>query len=325
MAESQPLVSIVTPVYNGESFIRKSIESVLNQTYQNWDYLIQDNCCTDGTPEILEEFRNFDPRIRIERNSELLPANANWNLAFSKISEKSKFAQMLHADDSLHPDCLSLKVDLALQHPSIGMVGSLTEGGEKIWGEGLDTNLQLFKGHEIARDTLLSKVYPFLTPSVLLLRSDIVRARKPFYGDLIHSDVSACYDILQEWDFGMTHEVLSYVSFPEDNITARVAKPLNRLLITNLDLLLTYGPEFLNQQELDGAVSGRLRHYYRFLAQSLLEGRNTEFWDFHRQSMQEMSQPINRIRLYQNLISECISHPKASLWRLKQRLHPRAV
>ena len=127
MTAEQPLVSIVTPVYNGGSFIRESIESVFAQSYANWDLMIQDNCSTDETPDVLEEYRGIDPRIRIERNDELLPANANWNLAFSKISAESVYAQMLHADDMLHPDCLVKKVALAQQYPRMGIIASLAD------------------------------------------------------------------------------------------------------------------------------------------------------------------------------------------------------
>ena len=53
----QPLVNVVTPVYNGAEFIRECIESVLAQTYSNWEYIIVDNCSTDGTPDIAREYQ----------------------------------------------------------------------------------------------------------------------------------------------------------------------------------------------------------------------------------------------------------------------------
>jgi len=51
-----PLVSIVTPVYNGEPYLAECIESVLAQTYPNWEYIIQNNCSTDRTLEIASEY-----------------------------------------------------------------------------------------------------------------------------------------------------------------------------------------------------------------------------------------------------------------------------
>jgi glycosyltransferase involved in cell wall biosynthesis len=68
----QPLVSVVTPVYNGVDYIAECIESVLNQTYGNWEYLIVDNCSTDGTLEIAQGYENRDPRLRVVTASEFV-------------------------------------------------------------------------------------------------------------------------------------------------------------------------------------------------------------------------------------------------------------
>jgi glycosyltransferase involved in cell wall biosynthesis len=51
---AQPLVSVVTPVYNGAEYLRQCIESVLAQSYENWDYLIVNNCSKDRTLEIAQ-------------------------------------------------------------------------------------------------------------------------------------------------------------------------------------------------------------------------------------------------------------------------------
>src|SRR5882724_7298074 len=66
---SQPLISVVTPVYNGAEHLAECIESVLAQTYQNWDYTIVDNCSTDGSVEIARRYAAKDRRIRFGRIS----------------------------------------------------------------------------------------------------------------------------------------------------------------------------------------------------------------------------------------------------------------
>ena len=76
-----PLVSIVTPVYNGESYLAECIESVCAQTYSNWEYVIVDNRSTDRTREIAENYAGKDPRIRVHVNETFLPLMQNWNHA----------------------------------------------------------------------------------------------------------------------------------------------------------------------------------------------------------------------------------------------------
>ena len=69
-ATLQPLVSIVTPVYNGAQYLPECIESILAQTYQNWDYTIINNCSTDETMDIARRYAARDSRIRIHENRE---------------------------------------------------------------------------------------------------------------------------------------------------------------------------------------------------------------------------------------------------------------
>ena len=61
----QPLVSVVTPVYNEEKNLAECIESVLAQTYPNWEYVIVNNCSTDRSLQIAESYAAQDKRIRV--------------------------------------------------------------------------------------------------------------------------------------------------------------------------------------------------------------------------------------------------------------------
>lgn len=78
-----PLVSIVLPVYNGEEYMRISIESCLAQTYQNWELLIVDDCSKDSTPDIAKEYEQKDARIHYYKNETNLRLPRNLNRGFS--------------------------------------------------------------------------------------------------------------------------------------------------------------------------------------------------------------------------------------------------
>jgi len=92
-----PLVSIITPSFNSEKFIAETIQSVRNQTYQNWEMIIVDDCSTDQTVSIIQEIANEDKRIKLfqlEKNSGTGVAR---NTALNKTS--GKFIAFLDSDD----------------------------------------------------------------------------------------------------------------------------------------------------------------------------------------------------------------------------------
>src|SRR5947209_4731653 len=129
---SEPLVSVVIPVYNGADYLRECIESVLAQTYRNWDCTIVDNCSTDSTPAIANEYAEKDRRVKVARNQRLLPIIENHNHTIRQISAVSKYCKMLFADDWLYPSCIEQMVSLAEKHKPVGLVGGYTMDGKSV-------------------------------------------------------------------------------------------------------------------------------------------------------------------------------------------------
>jgi glycosyltransferase involved in cell wall biosynthesis len=75
----EPLVSIVTPVFNGAKYLSECIESALHQTYRNWDYTVIDNCSTDESLIIAQKYAARDARIRVVTNGRFLSILENHN------------------------------------------------------------------------------------------------------------------------------------------------------------------------------------------------------------------------------------------------------
>ncbi len=98
------LISIITPAYNAEKFIGSTIESVLLQTYQNWEMIIVDDCSTDNTVKVVEEYCNIDSRIRIIKHSKNQGVAAARNTALSKA--KGEYIAFLDSDDIWMPQKL---------------------------------------------------------------------------------------------------------------------------------------------------------------------------------------------------------------------------
>lgn len=102
-------VSIITPTYNSHQFIEATIQSILNQTYTNWELLITDDCSTDGTWELLQKYQRQDERIKIfklKRNSG--PGIARNN---SIKHAQGRFIAFCDSDDQWKPEKLEKQVE----------------------------------------------------------------------------------------------------------------------------------------------------------------------------------------------------------------------
>ena len=65
----KPAVTVITPVFNGEAYIKETIDSVINQSLSDFEYIIIDDCSTDATPEIIKKYAKQDSRITVVRNN----------------------------------------------------------------------------------------------------------------------------------------------------------------------------------------------------------------------------------------------------------------
>jgi len=112
------LISIVTPTYNSELCISKTIASVINQTYKNWEMLIVDDGSTDKSIEIIKKRAINEPRIKFfQRISEPKGANTCRNLGLEKAS--GSYVIFLDSDDELLPECLANRFTTIQSQPNI--------------------------------------------------------------------------------------------------------------------------------------------------------------------------------------------------------------
>lgn len=313
----QPLVSIVTPVYNGENFIEECIQSVCNQTYQNWEYILVNNCSTDKTPEIAKKYTAKDDRIRLINTTKLLPLISNHNYALQQISSAGKYCKMVHADDILFPSCVESMVASAESHPTAGIVGSYSLWGKKIVSDGIPLNTTFFTGTKLSRLNLLDEIYCFWSPSALMIRSDLIRRRRNFYnGDHLYSDVEACYEILQAADFAFVHQVLTFIRSHDQSATKTITETFGTTILSNMDLYLKYGPVYLSKEEFNAHLQIKMKKYYRFLANSLFNLREKDFWHYHKEACQKIGIPFNQSKLIKTSILLFLGHPLVTIRKL---------
>jgi len=314
----QPLVSVITPVYNGEEFLAECIESVLAQTYQNWDYTIVNNRSTDRTLEIAKSYAAKDSRIRIHDNRDFLPIIRNHNHAIRQISPESKYCKVVLADDWLFPECLMKMVTLAEAHPTVGLVGAygLHGDGVHVLWRGLPFPRTIVTGREVSRLRLLQGRYVFGAPTATLVRSHFVRKENNFYDEYnLHADSTVCFRILQESDFGFVHQLLTFTRIQGESNTT-FSERMNSIQLSFLTELIQYGPACLDKKEYEDRLEVRLREYYQVLAEGLLQMRGKSYFEFHKNWLHNLGIPLSWSRLSRGFgmaVWNGMSHPVAAV------------
>jgi glycosyltransferase involved in cell wall biosynthesis len=134
MRETTPVVSLGMPVFNGQRYLATAIESVLAQSFRDFELLICDNASTDATEGICRAFADADPRVRYFRNPENLGAHPNFNRAFELAA--GRYFKWASHDDALQPGYLQACVDAMEQNTDAVLCQSdidyIDEGGNSI-------------------------------------------------------------------------------------------------------------------------------------------------------------------------------------------------
>jgi len=112
---STPLVSVGLYVYNGERFLEEALDSILNQTFTDFELIISDNASTDRTGEIAEGYAKRDDRIRYYRSEKNM--GGGWNMRRVYELATGKYFKWAAADDLLEPDFLRRCVEILESDP----------------------------------------------------------------------------------------------------------------------------------------------------------------------------------------------------------------
>jgi len=121
----EKLVSIVLPTYNGDKFLKESIESVLNQTYKNFELIIINDCSTDNTLKIAQSFAADDNRIKVYSNEVNLKLPESLNAGFAKA--KGEYFTWTSDDNMFKENAIEYMVNYLENHKNIDMVRCRTD------------------------------------------------------------------------------------------------------------------------------------------------------------------------------------------------------
>lgn len=148
----EPTVSICLPVFNGEEYLSMAIESVLNQTYKNFELLISDDGSTDSSLEIIESYAKLDARIKFWLNDRQLGLFGNYNAAMGP--SRGAFIKPHAQDDVWAPTLLERTLDVLFRHPEVALVSTgrrLISADSKEISQpfGSNTPVDLFGAHAV--------------------------------------------------------------------------------------------------------------------------------------------------------------------------------
>lgn len=206
------MISIVTASYNYEEFIGETISSVLNQTYQNWEMIIIDDCSNDGSVDIIKSFQ--DERIKLFTN----PRNLGLAKTVQKGIEKATgdWIVFLESDDILKPDYLEKKVKIINKNPDVNLIFNDCEffGDEK---KTYDFNIVLKK----TRHILSEKHYPanlfynFFQSNKIFTFSNVAVKKS----DLLKVDYEPKMDYLLDWHLWIQLAYLGKFYYIDEQLT----------------------------------------------------------------------------------------------------------
>jgi glycosyltransferase involved in cell wall biosynthesis len=307
MTASAPLVSVLTPVYNCAAYIEQCIESVLAQTFKDFEYIIVNNCSTDNTLEIARRFEAKDSRIRVHNNTDFLGVIENHNLAFSLMSPAAKYCKVVSADDFIFPTCLEQLVGFAVAHPNVGMVNCYQLAGKHMMHVGLEYERSVVSGRDVCRAALLGGPNVLGSPTSFLYAADLVKKSAAFYpNNNPHADISACFKWLHDCDYGFVHQVLAYARIRAASQTSRSLK-FGTFKLSSISDVIQYGRLYLTDEEYDVSLANAVNSYYSWLVKRIYEHRgDKEFWDIQKAGLRDLGLTFSSAKLYKTAVLRTI-------------------
>lgn len=322
---SEPLISVVTPFYDTEKYLEECIRSVLAQTYQNWEYILVNNCSKDRSQEIAEKYAKGNARIRLIQETKFVGQIENYNRAMKYISPQSKYCKIVQADDWIYPRCLEEMVSVAESRENVGLISSYYLCGNlPICEGGLPLSIgPVYKGRDIARAQLLG-ITLFGSATGVMYLSDIVRSREDFYSTSFphFEDTEVCFEILRNHDFGFVPQVLSFSRRDNESIWNDF-DPYDPVLLSQVMFIYYYGPVFLDNDTLIRRTREIESVYYNLLARRVLSGRGKEFWKFHINALAAIGKGISYSRVSIHLLLfllDALLNPKNSIETVCKRV-----
>lgn len=167
------------PAYNAEKYIAEAIESILNQSFKDFEFIIVDDCSTDGTSKIIENYAKNDQRIVSIKNEKNLHISYSLNRGIELA--RGEYIARMDADDWSYPDRLEKQFNFMEHNPDIGVSGGSMEYCDR------ELNIKGYRKYNITDEQIRKKLFrysPFCHP-LIILRSSIIKKYGLIYGPVL--------------------------------------------------------------------------------------------------------------------------------------------
>ncbi|KPA17193.1 glycosyl transferase 2 family protein [Candidatus Magnetomorum sp. HK-1] len=284
--DKKPLISVLLSVYNGELYIQDAVNTIIEQSYTNWELIIINDGSTDHTSEILNKFK--DPRIRVIKQNNI-GLTCSLNIA-AKLA-KGSFLARQDADDLSHKDRFKHQIDLFLKNPDVIIASSDTSWIDR-FGKILDIRkAPLSRSEAIKKMALLTS--PFVHGSLMIKKS----AFEAISGYNENLSTTQDFDLLIRMsalkkEFAAVPEILYQLRIHKNTVTAK--KWLKQIINTMrcARLINKYYPNSVNNKT-------RFSFIYKKIIIGCLSFTNPEFI-YHlrnkKKGLIEMIQPNSHKR-----------------------------
>jgi glycosyltransferase involved in cell wall biosynthesis len=232
MNNNKPRVSIGLPVFNGEKYLRESLDSILAQTFTDFELIISDNCSTDSTEEICQAYAAQDPRISYYRQKKNLGAAPNYNRVF-ELASGEYFKWAAH-DDLITPEYLSKCVVVLDENPDVALCFSrakvIDENSRILGGDAYNGDIRSSEPHIRFRNLAINLFNQLKVPIVIfgLMRTEVVK-KTGLMGGYALSDVVLAAEIALNGKFFEIQEPLFlWRNHPEQSVRGELASDRNR-------------------------------------------------------------------------------------------------
>jgi teichuronic acid biosynthesis glycosyltransferase TuaG len=202
--EDNPLISICIPIYNAVGFIEETVNCLINQTYTHWELILQDDCSTDGTWELISKKYDKHPQIRVYQNKVNLRIGNNWNAAYEKA--KGEYVVIFNADDLIDHNFIEISLNYFKKYPELDLVVSSYIKSDEIKTEDLIKLTSTYKGFTYDVINVAAKPNLRFSWNYTLAKKESLASLKNKYGLFYPTQV--CDAML--WFEAYTHQLKAF-------------------------------------------------------------------------------------------------------------------